>query len=87
MEIVLGGVSIIILVEIIIKLLKALKVDKDLMPLVGVFVGALLGLAASFFGDVHWLTGIVGGFVAGATTLGLYDVRHKTFDERDPFEE
>lgn len=74
-QLLLGGASILVLNELIIKFVKNYISDR-LLPLFAVVSGILLGVAAAQTAGLGYITGLVGGFIVGMTNLGLYDV-HK----------
>ena len=77
MGILIGGVSVIILVEIFIKLLKAFDVPTKFLPHLNVLVGIVLFVVTKQWGGLEytWLETIVLGIIAGSSTAGIYTIR------------
>lgn len=77
----IGGVSLLVILEILLKVAKIYIVEKHL-PLLGLILGTGLGYVTTLVTSTDLMTGLVGGFVMGAVTLGLYDFRKETLGMR-----
>ena len=77
-QLTLGGASLLVLIGVLVALCKNFGVRGRWLPLVSIIFGVILGVIIHFTGDVLLINGIVGGFLAGASVSGLYDVAKKT---------
>ena len=76
MDILIRGVTVITLIEIIIKLLKVFNIPSKFLPHLNVLTGIVLLVLAKWGGlDYTWLETIVIGIISGASCAGLYDGR------------
>lgn len=57
---------------------RALNIPSNILPLLSVVIGVLLGAAYTFVGDQVLLDGVFAGLIAGLTASGAYDVVTKT---------
>lgn len=60
---------------------RALKLPSNIMPLLSIGLGLLIGGLYSFAGDQLLVDGLAAGFIAGLTASGGYDVITKTARE------
>lgn len=80
MDILVGGASLVVLVEILAKAVKATgKVGDGWLPLLNIVFGAGIAYVANVtgFGTGPAINAIVLGVFAGAAASGFYDLRDK----------
>ena len=72
-----GGVSVVLLTEVVIKLVKTLWNSSKATPILNVLIAIAVVLVGKYSGqiDLSLVDGIVFGIMSGATTSGLYDFR------------
>lgn len=57
---------------------RAIKLPSNVVPLVAVMLGVILGGLYSFVGDQFLLNGVFNGLLAGLAASGSYDLVTKT---------
>jgi len=72
-----GGVSVVLLTEIVVKLIKTFWNSSKATPILNVLIAIAVVLVGKYSGqiDLSLVDGIVFGIMSGATTSGLYDFR------------
>ncbi len=78
LEITIGGFSVLAVVYVLVELIKGFGVSGKFLPIISIALGMVIGAVSYFCGAFALTEALIGGFFAGASASGVYDIKSKT---------